>query len=251
MSTQKQIRNPEIAIILTDPSKKIIWVNRAFSILTSYDIQDVLEKHPNLQMGQDTEPELVEYIQKLLALNVSSTENTINYQREGVKHSCYLTMHPIFDLQEKLIAFIGLEIDQEKIKAKTNDDLIPRPKYNSSNLSKVKSIKIYKALMRIFREDEVYKNPHCSLPMLSEKLGTNTKYLSQVINKETGMKFRDFLNTYRINYFKQLIKAGKHRCFSIEGLSGECGFKNKMSFYNAVKKMTNYSPSQLIAHINS
>lgn len=241
----------ELAIVITNPNKKIIWINDGFTSLTGYQMQEAYGKSPSMLQGVDTKEEVVECMRKLLALEIPFTETISNYRKDGSHYNCILTIHPIFNLNNELIAFLALEGEKEILSDENMQSLLKKPKYSSSNLSKVKSIKIYKELMMLFREERIFMNQKCSLPLLSEKLQTNTKYLSQVINNETGKNFRELLNTYRINHFKTLVKMGEHLNYSIEGLASKCGFKNQMSFYNAVKKQTQFSPRQLINHINS
>lgn len=240
-----------IAIVLTDPNKKIIWINEEFSKLSGYSLGEVHGKKPSIFQGPDTKPEVVQCIRKLLALKIPFTEKIINYRKNQEKYECLITVHPIFDIHQKHIAFLALEGDHETLSDETREIILNKPKYASSSLSKVKSIQLYKELMRVFREDAIYLNPNCGLTMLAGLLKTNTKYLSQVVNNETGLKFRDFLNTYRVNHFRGLIQKGQHNSFSQQGLALECGFKNKMSFYNAVKKITKFAPGAFISQLST
>ncbi|MEM1319927.1 MAG: PAS domain-containing protein [Bacteroidota bacterium] len=240
-----------VAIIMTDPNRRIIWVNQQFTKLTGYHLEEVIGKSPSILQGPNSNPEIIECIHKLLKLGVPFTERIENYRKNGDPYDCLLTVHPIYDTQQKLIAYMALSGDNDHISAEVRAHIMEKKKYSSSNLSKINAIKIYKELKRVFREDAIYKNPRCSLSMMAERLSTNTKYLSQVINTETGLKFRDFLNTYRVNHFKKLIREGLHQNLSIQGMAAECGFKNKMSFYNAVKKITKCSPGSLIQAIDS
>ena len=57
----------ELAVILTDEKKSIIWVNDAFLTITGYSLFEVLGKKPgSILQGQNTSKETVELISKSL-----------------------------------------------------------------------------------------------------------------------------------------------------------------------------------------
>ena len=54
--------------------------------------------------------------------------------------------------------------------------------------------------------------------------------LSKIINKEFGMNFFDFINSYRIDYFNLLCLAPENRDRSILELAFDSGFYSKSTF---------------------
>ena len=80
-----------------------------------------------------------------------------------------------------------------------------------------------------------------TLKELSEKLGYNEKYLSHTLHAVTGMNFRTFLASYRIEYAKQLLCAGE---LSITDIALECGFLSFGSFNRAFRQCTGKTPSE-------
>ena len=69
--------------------------------------------------------------------------------------------------------------------------------------------------------------------------GTNTTYLSDVVNHYFKCNFKHLLNKYRIGYAKQLISNEVH---SPNELYKPCGFSSRSAFYAAFKKIMRVSP---------
>ena len=116
-------------------------------------------------------------------------------------------------------------------------------KYLSSNLTDQEAIRIKVALYRSFEEEQVFTNKNLCLKLLADKLSTNTKYLSQVINQETNNNFQVLMNRYRIALFQKRMLEGATLQLTFYGLARECGFNNRSTFYRAFKEITGMTPS--------
>ena len=69
--------------------------------------------------------------------------------------------------------------------------------------------------------------------------------LSLLINERTGMHFYDFVNRYRVEEAKRLLRESILRDeLSILGIAYEVGFNSKSSFNTAFKKAAGITPSQ-------
>ena len=80
-----------------------------------------------------------------------------------------------------------------------------------------------------------------SLKDLSDSIGTNTLYVSNIINQAYGKNFSDFVNHYRINKARQLLAETDLKVFAI---ALESGFANKNSFNRVFKKHQGMTPSE-------
>ncbi len=94
--------------------------------------------------------------------------------------------------------------------------------------------------------DKMYENPALVISDLSNKLGTHSKKISQVINQGYNMNFNDFVNHYRISAVKQKIEEGEHTIQTLLSLAFECGFNSKSTFNRAFKRSTSLSPKEYI-----
>ncbi|WP_394799294.1 helix-turn-helix domain-containing protein [Phocaeicola massiliensis] len=71
--------------------------------------------------------------------------------------------------------------------------------------------------------------------------GTNTTYLSNVVNHYFKCNFKRLLNKCRVKYAKLLLDKGKH---TPEELVKLCGFTSRSVFYSAFTKEVGMVPSR-------
>ncbi len=92
----------------------------------------------------------------------------------------------------------------------------------------------------------------CNLHQLAEKLKTNHKYLSQVINQEKKSNFNNYINELRINYLlARLLKDEEFRNNKLSYIAVSVGYNNLNTFNAAFKKRQGILPSYFIDQLNS
>lgn len=94
--------------------------------------------------------------------------------------------------------------------------------------------------------DKMYENPELVISDLSNRLGTHSKKISQVINEGFEMNFNDFVNHYRTKALITKIEEGEHNIQTLLGLALDCGFNSKSTFNRAFRRATNLSPKEYI-----
>lgn len=235
---------PNIAVILTDPAKRILWVNEDFSRITGYTAMEAIGKVPGaLLQGPDTEQDVVHRIRKGLQQKVSLKEQLTNYRKNGEPYLCRLVIHPIFDARNQLINFIAFEIDATHTPSSQQVPLLELPdKYRTSSLRGLEETILYQKLRLLLETEQLYLNPDLTLKRMADKLATNTKYLSQVINHQTGLNFQQFINRYRVEEAKRKIADDQLKHLTLYGIALQCGFKNKSTFYKVFKEITQVTP---------
>ena len=100
---------------------------------------------------------------------------------------------------------------------------------------------IYKNLLYQLEIKKVFLDSELSLKKLSAMIDTNQTYLSNVVNRYFECNLKGLLNRYRVEYAKELLRAG---CSILENLPKKCGFASKSPFYIAFKKITGMTPIQ-------
>ena len=98
---------------------------------------------------------------------------------------------------------------------------------------------IYKGILYQLEIRQVFLDTRLSLQKLSAMIDTNQTYLSNVVNRYFGCNLKELVNTYRVQYAKELLRAGG--C-PLEEISSRCGFASKSAFYAAFNKITGTSP---------
>jgi len=107
-----------------------------------------------------------------------------------------------------------------------------------------------KKLQAYIESEKPYLNPSITLAELASKINLHPNELSQVINKEEGMNFNDYINSHRVEAVKASIQSGRADQFTLLTIAYESGFNSKATFNRTFKKFTNQSPSQFLKSIS-
>jgi len=102
-------------------------------------------------------------------------------------------------------------------------------------------------LVRHMENEKPFLNPELSLPELADSLEVSRNQLSAVINKIHKKNFYDFVNQYRVDEVKQLMKDPKNKHLKLISLAYDAGFNSKASFYRIFKQLTQMTPTQYLA----
>ena len=76
-----------------------------------------------------------------------------------------------------------------------------------------------------------YKDKDYSAKKLADELGTNTRYISAVVNVKFHMNYTSFVNKYRIEEAMTLLADKRYKELNMEDISDMVGFSNRQSFY--------------------
>lgn len=91
---------------------------------------------------------------------------------------------------------------------------------------------------------KLYLNQELSLVDIAKQLDSNTKYISEAINKGFNKNFIAFINDYRIEAAKKSLKDPLQNYLTIEAIGWNSGFKSKSTFNNTFKKLVGVTPSE-------
>jgi AraC-like DNA-binding protein/frataxin-like iron-binding protein CyaY len=114
-------------------------------------------------------------------------------------------------------------------------------RYSNSNLNRKKMEIINNNLMNLLSEQQVYLEPDLSMQKLANLIQTKPNYLSQTINQLHNKHFSEFINTYRIDFAKKLLKE---TYLKIEAIAYDSGFNSLSTFNTVFKKETGFTPSK-------
>lgn len=136
------------------------------------------------------------------------------------------------------------EIDEkENLKIQETQEFNPGNPYVISE----KTEQIILDKLKKFEDSEKYINPKVSLQFLAKQLDTNTKYLSEIINKNKGQNFNNYINELRIHYMLRKLKSEpKYQNYKVSSLAEECGFNSRNTFTLAFKTALGISPAKFI-----
>ena len=99
-------------------------------------------------------------------------------------------------------------------------------------------------ILRIIVIQEKYKDKEYSAKQLAMDLGTNTRYVSAVINVKFHTNYSCFVNKYRIDEARSLMVDRRYQKLTMEQISDMVGFSNRQSFYASFYRIMNMSPRE-------
>jgi len=91
---------------------------------------------------------------------------------------------------------------------------------------------------------EVFTNKNLKVSDLATLVNTTEKELSLYLYESFEMSFSDYINQFRIEKVKTLLKAGEQKKYTLLAIAENAGFNSKSSFNAVFKKVTGLTPSQ-------
>ena len=97
-------------------------------------------------------------------------------------------------------------------------------------------------ILNIIMMQKKYKDKDYSAKRLAEDLGTNTRYISAVVNVRFHTNYTSFVNKFRIEEAMAILVDRRYQNLRIEEVSDMVGFANRQSFYASFYKMMGMTP---------
>lgn len=112
---------------------------------------------------------------------------------------------------------------------------------------KTKYVLLLTAIEEFFHTRKPYLEADFNQRKLEAQIDASVHQISHAINNEYKMNFSDYVNAFRINHSKELLKNFDVKRDTIERISYDSGFNSKASFYRAFKKHTSSTPTTFLA----
>lgn len=122
-------------------------------------------------------------------------------------------------------------------------------KYEKSALTDSQLALIHVEFVQLMRQKKLYLTPELTLTMVSQELEVHPNTLSQVINRVELKTFFDYINTLRVEEFKERVAKPENQKYTMLAIAYECGFNSKTSFNRNFKKITDKSPTEYLNEI--
>ncbi len=103
-------------------------------------------------------------------------------------------------------------------------------------------------ICQLMDEERPYLNSELKIADIASSLGTNVSYVSACINRQKGCSSIQFVNGYRINYAKKLLRDSPDKKISEVWMAS--GFANETSFFRTFKAFTGMTPREWKAKID-
>lgn len=118
-----------------------------------------------------------------------------------------------------------------------------KKKYKQVLLDTNEIKKYSKELEQIMMDYKLYLNPDLSLNDLASYLELPANYVSQLLNLGFQKNFSEYVNTFRVNEFKQRIIQKENNGLTIMAVAYDSGFNSKTVFNTFFKKMEGVTPN--------
>ncbi|GAA3514422.1 helix-turn-helix domain-containing protein [Aquimarina addita] len=79
---------------------------------------------------------------------------------------------------------------------------------------------------------------------IAEATQIHPRRISYALNNQLELNFNNFINKFRVDKAKELLRDAKFNHLSIEGIGMEVGFHTKSTFYSAFKKFEDCTPAK-------
>ena len=134
------------------------------------------------------------------------------------------------------VLLIRYRKNQRRTRHVGTDGVAPRTEENNEE------ILLMERINQVMEEQKLYQNSDMKLQDLAAALGTNRRFVSDCINAQTGGSFIQYVNTYRVNHAKSVLR--QHPDKKIADVYMESGFANDTSFFRTFKTVTGMTPRE-------
>jgi len=118
-------------------------------------------------------------------------------------------------------------------------------KYQRSSLTEDSRHLIKERIDKVMDNEKYFCSQGFSLNELARMCGTNTKYVSQIINEDMGMSFNQLLNEKRVfEARRRLSDFERYGNMTIEAIVSDLGVKSRSTFTKTFKRITGLTPSE-------
>lgn len=104
----------QTGIVITDPYGKenpLVYVNKYFEEMFGYEKDEVLGKNCRFLQKDDRDQESIKLMREAIKSQKSITTIVRNYTKDGTLLYNEVTISPIYDENDKLVFFLGIQKD--------------------------------------------------------------------------------------------------------------------------------------------
>jgi len=114
---------------------------------------------------------------------------------------------------------------------------------NDHSPSNIDHTPLMSRLSALMASERLYAKPDLTIEEVAVQVGESHRTVSAAINSTTGLNYKSWVNTYRVEEAQRLIRDGYLTDHTIDALAEAVGFANRISLYRNFKKHTGQSPA--------
>lgn len=129
----------------------------------------------------------------------------------------------------------------------TNNVTQTKEKYAGSSLSPEMRHKLRRRIEEVMTDEHTICDDGFTIDTLSDIIGSNKHYVSQVLNEDLGKSFSRLLCERRIAIVcRRFMDTDKYGNLTIEAIISDVGFKSRSNFSKTFKNITGLTPTEFI-----
>lgn len=101
--------------------------------------------------------------------------------------------------------------------------------------------KIMDSFKQLMIKDQAFLNPDLNIEDIAHSLNSNRTYVSKLVNLYYGVPFREYINTLRMNYAKELMKDEPDA--GLEYIAAKSGFQSSTQFIRKFREVEGVTPT--------
>jgi AraC-like DNA-binding protein len=171
-------------------------------------------------------------------LNISETGYSVSKETPVfIVYSIFIMVVGYFGYKQKPIG-----TDDPMVHSEHKNISDETPRYQRSGLTQEMATGIRKQITDLMESEKIYLNPDLTVYDLSKASSVPAHHITEVLNQHMNISFYEFINNYRVDEAKRLLRSADHRQFTLEVIGRESGFNSRSTFYNYFKKATGMTP---------
>lgn len=139
-----------------------------------------------------------------------------------------------------LLSYFLLKRRQRKASARNQEE---------AALSYAAGEEMVRRVSELFEQKKLYLNSDLKVSDVAAELSTNTRYVSECIKMVKGYSFPQFINSYRVDHAKQMLRDNP--TMKTATVCSESGFANEASFFRTFKAYTGMTPREWLAQADT
>ncbi len=146
---------------------------------------------------------------------------------------------------------IAIEVHKTAVEAQKNGaDIesvgVENPKKTESDHLELEEIA--DKITTYMRINQPYLNSQLTLERFSNELSVSQRLVSRTVNQMFDCNFQEFINRYRVEAAKELLKSNDTNKLTMEEIAHKAGFNSKPTFNRLFKNITSSTPSHYKQH---